>query len=48
VITGALLKEDVVNILLDIRNGVSAVQTDCDYTVETIIDMIDLQLRELN
>jgi hypothetical protein len=46
-IVGALLKEDVVDMLLDLRNGVSNIPSDCCYTISTTLDMIDLKLKEL-
>jgi hypothetical protein len=46
-IDGYMPKQDVADMLLDIRNGVSAIIGDCDYTVEVTKDLIDAKLKEL-
>lgn len=47
VVEGYIAKQVVVDILLDIRHGVSEIPTDCDYTVETTVDLIDNKLKEV-
>jgi hypothetical protein len=47
VMEGFIPREQVINMLLDLRNGVSNIPSDCSYTISTTLDMIDLKLKEL-